>query len=104
MNTEATFFKIKHEIFQLIPDATITLFGSRENGTATPESDWDILIQTPSPVNKILKNTVHEKLFPLSVEIGFINFILVNEHDWLTNPAWYSLRINLLNELTATSH
>lgn len=88
MNTEAIFLKIKQEILQLIPDGLITLFGSQANGTAIPESDWDILIQTPSPVNKDLKNAIHQRLFPLSVEIGFINFILVNEHDWLNNPAW----------------
>ena len=39
----------------------VWLFGSRANGTATPNSDWDLLAFSDSPIRELLKNdlTVH---------------------------------------------
>jgi predicted nucleotidyltransferase len=86
-------------VLQIVPDAEVTLFGSRAKGISTSESDWDILIITHSPISRSLKNKVHEVLFPISVDISsFINFILVNKNDWINNSAYYSLRTNLLHE------
>jgi len=88
---------IENLVQQVIPDAQVMLFGSRLTGAETEESDWDILIITQQhPVDKKLKNKVHEKIFPFSVEIGcFINLVLVNKTQWLTNPSYYSLKKNL---------
>ena len=38
---------IKENILQMLPDATIYLFGSRAKGTNRANSDYDILIVTP---------------------------------------------------------
>lgn len=96
-NNEQIILSIKDLVQQVIPDAQVLLFGSRLINAETEESDWDILIVTKQYiVNKKLKNKVHEKIFPLSVEIGsFINFVLVHKTQWLTDPSYYSLRKNL---------
>ncbi len=85
---------IKQQILEVLPGATIILFGSRASNTATDESDWDILILTNDfTVPKKLKQTVHDKIFPLSVSIGaFINLLLVTNNDWEHNPSFYTLK------------
>ena len=53
---------VKLKVQNVLPDATIILFGSRANNSETEESDWDILVLTNTPVSKELKH------------IFFINF------------------------------
>jgi len=85
--------RIKQLVQQTVPDAKVLLFGSRADGSATEESDWDILVLTKRAVNAGLKKTVLQNIFPLSVEIGsFINLLMVQEQDWHTNPSYYSLQ------------
>lgn len=90
---------------EIIPDAQVLLFGSRANNTFTKESDWDILVLTKQTVSKELKKQIHEKVFPLSVEIGaFINLLVVKEDEWVNNPSYYSLRENILQKLFPHEH
>jgi predicted nucleotidyltransferase len=87
---------IKSKVHLVSPDAKVLLFGSRAYGNPTSESDWDILILTPNPVNAELKKDIHTSLFPLSVEIGgFINALTVQESEWQNNPSYYSLQQTL---------
>lgn len=103
--TATIFSRIQTAVLQIIPDAEVSLFGSRANGAATAESDWDILILSALPVSRQLKNKIQESLFPLSVDIAaFINIVLVNKDEWQQNPAYYSLRKNLMYERQAGSH
>ena len=87
------FLLIKNKIHLVLPDAKIFLFGSRANGDAHEESDWDILILLYKTPDKATKNLIHETVFPLSLEIGaHISTIIVSEDDWNNNPSWYALR------------
>ena len=91
--------RMKIEILSVIPEARIFLFGSRSRGDFNDESDWDILIITETAPDRMLKTKIHEKLFPLSLEIySFINTIIVSENDWLNSPSYYSLHLNTANE------
>ena len=84
---------IKSQVQQVLPDAEIILFGSRANGVFTDESDWDILVLADKPVTKKIKQTIHDKIFPLSVSISsFINVLVVSRKDWQQNPSYYSLK------------
>lgn len=85
---------IKQQIREVIPGATVILFGSRVNDSFTEESDWDILVLSPEMnVSPSLKKTVHNKVFPLSVSIGaFINILLISNREWQINPSYYSLK------------
>lgn len=87
------FLEIRSEVQKILPDAKVLLFGSRANGDASEESDWDILILTSNKPDHEIKKIIHDKLFPLSVKIAaFINTILVNEEDWNRDPSYYALR------------
>ncbi len=83
---------IKTEVHEMLPDSKVLLFGSRANGCATEESDWDILILTTNKPDDKIKKIIRNKLFPLSVKIAaFINILLVSENDWNTDPSYYAL-------------
>jgi len=83
---------IKLQILKVVPGAKVMLFGSRAYGVPSEESDWDILILTPQPVNSILKRNIHDALFPISMKIAaFINTVTVQENEWSENPSYYSL-------------
>lgn len=91
---EQILIAIKTQIQEVLPDANIILFGSQADNTEHEESDWDILVITDKPsVTKKIKQTIHDKIFPLSVTIGvFINLLLVTKKDWHESPAYYSLK------------
>ena len=83
---------IKSEVHKILPDSKVSLFGSRANGYANEESDWDILILTQLKPDAKTKKLVHDKIFPISVSItAFFNIIIVSESDWNYNPSYYSL-------------
>ncbi|GGA94912.1 nucleotidyltransferase domain-containing protein [Puia dinghuensis] len=95
-STSTILASIKSKVHRVLPDAKVMLFGSRAYGNPTSESDWDILILTPGPVNSELKKNIHVSLFPLSVEIGgFINALTIQESEWQNNPSYYSLQQTL---------
>ncbi len=84
---------IKSQVQQVLPDADIILFGSRVNSLFTEESDWDILVLSDKPVTNKIKQTIHDKIFPLSVSISaFINILVVSRKDWRQNPSYYCLK------------
>jgi predicted nucleotidyltransferase len=51
-NYSAILSSIANEVAKVLPEAKVSLFGSRATGTATSESDWDILILTQEPVTE----------------------------------------------------
>ncbi len=103
LDKEEILLKIKSLVKEEIPDTKVYLFGSRATGKVHEERDWDILILTSGEVYKSLKHKIHDKLFPLSVEIrSFIDFIVINKKDWEENPSYYSLSLSIENEATAT--
>jgi predicted nucleotidyltransferase len=87
-STSTILASIKSKVHRVLPDAKVILFGSRAYGNPTSESDWDILILTPNPVNTDLKKDIHRILFPLSVET-------IQESEWQNNPSYYPLQQTL---------
>ena len=95
-NDETILLEIKQAIHLLVPDAKISLFGSRANGNYTEESDWDILILTQTKYSKEMRWKVQDLLFPISVKIAaFIDINIVQEQEWNTEPGYYSLRMDI---------
>ena len=91
---------MKSQILKVAPGAKVMLFGSMAYGTPTEESDWDILILTPQPVNATLKKNIHDALFPISVKIAtFINTLTIQEDEWHKNPSYYSLYQSISNRM-----
>lgn len=94
MNPDTFLFPvIRQAVHQIVPDAQVILFGSRANGTATEESDWDVLVLTQQNVDRALKQKLHHHLFPLSVEAEtVISALVVQEDSWNSNPSYYALQ------------
>jgi uncharacterized protein len=94
---EQILLSIKAKVKEVLPGANIFLFGSRASDTAGEESDWDILVLSPQqPITKLIKQQIHDRIFPLSVAAGaFINVLMVTEKDWQKNPSYYSLKKNV---------
>ncbi|SMB98485.1 Nucleotidyltransferase domain-containing protein [Thermanaeromonas toyohensis ToBE] len=70
-------------IREVIPGATIILYGSRARGDAGPESDYDLLILTKEPVSWRLEDAIREKLYPLELETGAVLSIAAySEEEW----------------------
>ncbi len=91
---------LKVEIQKAVPYAQVWLFGSRAYGTPTDESDWDILILTPEKVTAALKRSVHNVVFPVSLQLdAFVNTFIIQEKEWDTNPAYYSLHQTVDNRM-----
>ena len=90
---------IKEKILSVVPDAQVVLFGSRARGDWHEESDWDILVLTEQEVTNELDDKIFKAVYPITLEIfNPINFILVNENDWLTSPAYYALSLGIKDE------
>lgn len=93
MSQPDLFPKIKVAVHELVPDAKVILFGSQANGTATEESDWDVLVLTKQEVDWALEEKLHKKVFPLNVQMATsISLLIVQEQNWNKNPAYYELR------------
>lgn len=91
------FPKIKALVHEIVPNAKVILFGSQANGTATEESDWDVLVLTQQKPDRALKEALRKKVFPLSVEAAtFISLLVVQQQDWDENPSYYALQLSIV--------
>ncbi len=99
MSKEDILAAIKEKIISVVPDANVVLFGSRARGDWHEESDWDILVLTNEEVSYELDDQLFDVLYPIILEIfNPINIILVNQTEWLTNPAYQTLLIETKDE------
>ena len=75
--------KIKAYVEEIEPQAEVILFGSRSRGEAREDSDWDILILTPNPIDLKAEQKFRHKLFELELEYGqAISTFVYSKADW----------------------
>jgi predicted nucleotidyltransferase len=76
--------RIKTTILGKAPDAQILLFGSRARGTASTDSDWDILILLPNErINSKDESILTDPLYDLELETGeVISPFIYSETEW----------------------
>ena len=75
--------KIKAYAQGIEPQSEVMLFGSRARNEAKADSDWDILILTPYPVDLKTEQKFRHKLFELELEYGLaISTFVYSKLDW----------------------
>jgi predicted nucleotidyltransferase len=84
MVSKITFLQsIKACIAAVDSKAEVILFGSRARGDARKDSDWDLLILTPGPVDIRTEQRFRHKLFELEIEYGqAISTRVYSKEDW----------------------
>jgi predicted DNA-binding antitoxin AbrB/MazE fold protein/predicted nucleotidyltransferase len=64
------------------PLAKFTLFGSKANGMADEESDLDLLVILPCPVNGEIRRRIVHKVFEINLTYGSnISVLIVSEEE-----------------------
>ena len=77
--------RIKSAIQEISPNADIILYGSRAMGTASPESDWDLLILLPSTEDKGLDAEIRDRLYDIELETDtVISSIIRSKVEWMS--------------------
>lgn len=71
----------KLAIQNIEPEAEIYIFGSRATGTATDDSDWDLLILLPGKVDWNRKEKIIESLVEVEIKYKEVFGIVVIELD-----------------------
>jgi predicted nucleotidyltransferase len=70
-------------IREVVPGATVVLYGSRARGDAVPDSDYDLLVLAPSRVDWRTEHAIIEKLLSLELETGAVFSVLTySEEEW----------------------
>lgn len=82
--TDAEFLQaIKQSVLQIAPKAEVWLFGSRARGDAREDSDWDFLVLTDKPTDKVLKWQLRDNLFEIELAANkVIGSIIHSKQDW----------------------
>ncbi len=75
--------EIKNSVHEVEPKSEVILFGSRATGKEREDSDWDILILTPYPVDLKAEQKFRHKLFEVELDYGqAISTFVHSKSDW----------------------
>jgi predicted nucleotidyltransferase len=73
----------KRIIEGFLPDATVLLYGSQARGTATPESDYDLLVLTAMPLTSEEEDRIGDAVYDLEREQGaVISLLFFAREQW----------------------
>ncbi len=75
--------RCKEAITDVVPDATVILYGSRARGDASEYSDYDIMVIVNQTVNMAMKERILDNIFPIELETGAVlTYIVHNKEKW----------------------
>lgn len=81
--TQEILKECKREILRQAPRAYLLLYGSRARGTASPDSDFDLLVLTPTPLSQETIRRIRDALYELELKYGFvISVLFYSEEQW----------------------
>lgn len=76
--------KIKANVLEVDPEVEVWLYGSRSNGTAREDSDWDILVLSPQNSLSTREEGVFiDHMTDLMIETGqVVHLFAYGKSDW----------------------
>jgi len=101
MNDSSDILKeIKRIVLELYPSAKIYLYGSRAKGSASKESDWDLLILlNKNKITADIERSITYPLYDLEFETGeLISPMVYTEDEWNTKYRITPFYQNVMNE------
>jgi len=101
MNDSSDILKeIKRIVLELYPSAKIYLYGSRAKGSASKESDWDLLILlNKNKITADIERSITYPLYDLEFETGeLISPMVYAENEWNTKYRITSFYQNVMKE------
>lgn len=73
----------KRAIQEVLPNATVLLYGSLARGTAGSESDWDILVLTDHPIPPADEERVRRAVYALELKHDVVlSLLLYAKQEW----------------------
>ena len=83
MNKQTILLQIKKSVKEIEPQSEVILYGSRARGDEREDSDWDLLILVPYPVEIKEEQKFRHKLFDVELQFGqAISTTVKYKRDW----------------------
>ncbi|MCL5102565.1 MAG: nucleotidyltransferase domain-containing protein [Armatimonadetes bacterium] len=74
---------VKDVVMRFVPDAEVVLYGSVARGTATPESDYDIVVITGSKLSSCEERELDGAVYRLQLEREVVLSLMVySREEW----------------------
>jgi uncharacterized protein len=78
--------KLKEIVHEIVPTATVLLYGSVARGTPDEDSDYDVLILTDAPLSTREEDTVTDVFYDLELERGIVISTMFYTKDFWAAP------------------
>ena len=80
---DALLIRCREAIKEVIPEATVILYGSRARGDGEPDSDYDLLVLLDETVDWQIEDRIRQSLYPLELETGrVLTVVCYSKGDW----------------------
>jgi len=75
--------RIREAVHSVEPEANLILYGSRARGTASPESDWDLLILVDGEISNDRVDRIRSQLYEVEWDTGeVITSVIRTKAEW----------------------
>jgi predicted nucleotidyltransferase len=64
--------RVQDAVRRHAPDASVVVYGSAARGARTEESDYDVLIVTPSPMDKSTDEAIQRDVYAIELEMAVV--------------------------------
>ena len=78
--------ELKEIIKRFVPDAEVILYGSAARGARQPDSDYDVLILSPSKLTSEQQRTIDSAIYELDLEKDVVLSAVIYARDEWTHP------------------
>jgi predicted nucleotidyltransferase len=86
--------RCKTIVRHIVPDATVILYGSRARGSASPTSDFDLLVLVDEVVDSALEDRIGDALYEIEMQTDVvISAVIFNRGMW-NEPRYRALPLH----------